>query len=605
MKRFLLYVGRLFKSSPLLWTTWKVVLLVAIAILSLGAAEVLAADEQWPALPLEKGWRGPGGYLSWFKIGACWLLFLLWVATTDWVNRDLQEHKKLPYLKWNPIVFGPFIGAFILVWFIPWFWFDLPLLLAAYAAPLTIYILERNKRMEPHERVMTRAHIRFWISQRMGKVGVKVAAEKADPHEVGPPIKLLARGAPSDAENAGRLVAARQHPGLRAIREILAGGLSYRSTALMLDYTAQGVAVRYMIDGVWVDREPEEREKADPGLESLKLLCGLKPQERQAKQEGPFVAEYQGNRLEGTLACQGTPNGERAVVQFEEKRIRFESLEALGMRQKLQEQFMQLLEAKQGLLLFSALPGAGLRSTTAVALRSTDRLMREFVAIEDLGHPYEPVENVPVQTYKGAAGETPLTLLPRVLRTDPNVIVVRDLVNAETVTHLCREAAPERLVISTTWAKDSAEALLRVLALKVPPADFAKAAIGVVYQRLVRKLCECKEAYQPPPEVLKQLGIPEGRVPAFYRPPEPPPPEEKKREICKKCNGIGYFGRTAIFELLPVGEYVRKVLATSPKLELLRSAGRKDGMRTLQEEGVLLVAKGVTSLPELMRVLKT
>ena len=100
------------------------------------------------------------------------------------------------------------------------------------------------------------------------------------------------------------------------------------------------------------------------------------------------------------------------------------------------------------------------------------------------------------------------------------------------------------------------------------------------------------------------MGIPEGRVPAFYRPPEPPP-EEKKREICRKCNGIGYFGRTAIFELLPVGEYVRKVLSTSPKLDLLRSAGRKDGMRTLQEEGVLLVAKGVTSLPELMRVMKT
>ena len=313
-------------------------LLTAVALLALGAGDLLAADsDQWPGLPLEKGWRGPGGYLSWFKIGTCWLLFLLWVATTDWVNRDLQEHKKLNYLQWNPIVFGPFIGAFILVWFIPWFWFDLLLLLAAYAAPLTVYVLQRNKRMESNQRVLTRDHIRFWLSQRLGKLGVKIAAEKADPHEAGPPVKLLARGAPSNAENAGRLVAARQHPGLRGVREILAGGLTYRAAGLMLDYTAQGAAVRYMIDGVWIDREPEPREKADPALEALKLLCGLKPQERQAKQEGPFVAEFNAVRLEGTLACQGTPNGERAVIQFEEKRVRFENLEALGMRQKLQE----------------------------------------------------------------------------------------------------------------------------------------------------------------------------------------------------------------------------------------------------------------------------
>jgi len=106
----------------------------------------------------------------------------------------------------------------------------------------------------------------------------------------------------------------------------------------------------------------------------------------------------------------------------------------------------------------------------------------------------------------------------------------------------------------------------------------------------------------PPPQVLQQLGIPEGRVQAFYRPFQPNPQEPK--EPCQVCGGIGYFGRTAIFELLVVGDNVRKALATSPKLDVLRQAARKDGMKSLQEEGVLLVARGVTSLPELMRVLK-
>ena len=90
---------------------------------------------------------------------------------------------------------------------------------------------------------------------------------------------------------------------------------------------------------------------------------------------------------------------------------------------------------------------------------------------------------------------------------------------------------------------------------------------------------------------------------AFYRPPQPTP-ENPNPEPCEECGGIGYKGRTALLELVVVGDAVRKVLTSSPKLDLLRQAARKDGMRSLQEEGILLVAKGVTSLPELMRVLK-
>ena len=120
---------------------------------------------------------------------------------------------------------------------------------------------------------------------------------------------------------------------------------------------------------------------------------------------------------------------------------------------------------------------------------------------------------------------------------------------------------------------------------------------------MVRKLCDaCKEAYAPTPQVLQQLGIPEGRVQAFYRPFQPNPQEPK--EPCQACGGIGYLGRTAIFEIMVVGDTLRKTLAANPKPDLLRQAARREGMKSLQEEGILLVARGVTSLPELMRVMK-
>jgi len=573
------------------------------AILLLDAGVLWAADGEWPAVSLGKDFRGPGFYLSWIKILACWLTFLSWVGTTDWVSTDCQT-LKLNYLRWNPILFGSFMAAFVLVWLIPYFWVGFLLLLAAYIGPLATYIVIRNKSVDNNLRVLTPEHLRFWIATRLNGIGIKMAVEKQDPNEVGSPVKLFACGGPDERTDNARQLLARQSPGFRVAREILADGFTGRAAAVMLDFAQQGVAVRLLVDGVWLPREAKEREAADPALESLKLLCGLNPKNRQARQEGTFTAEYESAKFEASFTSQGTPTGERVLIQFEDKKIRFKTLDELGMRTKLQEQLKEQLEAQKGFVLLSAMPANGLRTTTDVVLHSCDRYIREFVTVEEEKTPYQPVENIPVTTYKAAEGQSPADVLIRLFRTEPNVVVVRDLVNAQTVSMLCQEIAEEnRLMISTVRAKDSAEALLRVLALGVQPAEFAKSVSAVLNLRLVRKLCDsCKEAYAPTAQILQQLGIPAGRVQAFYRPPTPNPQEPK--EPCKVCGGVGYLGRTAIFELLVVGPAVRKVLASTPKLDLLRQAARKDGMKNLQEEGVLLVAKGVTSLPELMRVMK-
>ena len=157
-------------------------------------------------------------------------------------------------------------------------------------------------------------------------------------------------------------------------------------------------------------------------------------------------------------------------------------------------------------------------------LHACDRFTREFAALEEETNRYQEVENIPVTTYNAADGQSPSDVLPKFFRTEPNVVVIRDLVDAETVEFLCEQIPDDRLIISTIRAKDCAEALLRVLALGVSPADFAKSITAVVNQRLIRKLCDaCKEAYAPTPQVLQQLGIPEGRVQAFYRPFQPNP----------------------------------------------------------------------------------
>jgi type II secretory ATPase GspE/PulE/Tfp pilus assembly ATPase PilB-like protein len=578
--------------------------LTAGLLWSATAADVWAqsAAATWPAIDLQPGWGGPGFYFSITKMVMAILLFWLWIFTTDWLSRDAQE-LRLDWMRWNPIATGCFVGAFLLMWEVPSFGLGYSLLLMAYAGPLAGYVVYRNRRVPADQRVLTPEHLKHWFAERMSSFGVKVKTEAEDPHTAGPPLILNPHGA-NERDSNIRLISARQCPGFLDARVLLADCMWHRCDAVMLDFVAQGMSVKYMVDGVWHDGDPWEREKADPLLEALKVLCGMNPQDRVKRQEGPFAMEFMQEKFTATLVSQGTPTGERAVMQVEGRKCNFANLEALGMRQKMEEQLREIFSGSKGFVLLSGLPANGLRTTTQLFLKGCDRFMREFYTVEDVQNRYEAMENLQLKTYDSKQGQSPVDVFEELFHAEPHVIVCRDLVNGETVRLLCEEVKSGRMVLGTIRAKDSAEALLRVLALKTPPATFAEALVAVLNQRLVRKLCtQCKEAYAPTPDMLQKLGIPEGRVQAFYRPPSPPA-EGEKHQPCPECNDIGYVGRTAIYELLVADPALRKMLAATPKLDLLRQAARKAGMRSLQEEGILLVARGITSLQELTRVMK-
>jgi type II secretory ATPase GspE/PulE/Tfp pilus assembly ATPase PilB-like protein len=232
----------------------------------------------------------------------------------------------------------------------------------------------------------------------------------------------------------------------------------------------------------------------------------------------------------------------------------------------------------------------------------TDRLLRDFYSIEDKDHREREIENLEVAIYDPSQGQTAASILPALIRKYPNVYVIRDLSDTEAAKLLINEVRDDdRLLITNVHAKDATEALLRMLQLKVPQKDFAAVVTAVLSTRLIRKLCDtCKVGYAPTPDLLKKLGIPAGKIEALYRAPKP----EEIEKPCKECGGMGFLGRTALFELLVVDDKIREILVKQPKLDLLRRAARAAGMRTFQEEGLLLVAKGITSLAELQRVLK-
>ncbi|MEX0675723.1 MAG: ATPase, T2SS/T4P/T4SS family [Pirellulales bacterium] len=580
-----------------------VVLAGAIALWAAGATSAWAqAPDLWPSTG--SFIRGTGFYLSPWKIMGAWLVFLAWVRSSDWISADAQA-LGLRWAIWNPIVFFSFFVAIVLLWIIPIFVIGIFLVLVAYVAPLATYITYRNMQVKSsYDKVLTGKHLRRWFVRKMNSIGIKMEGADVDPRELGPDIQLTAMGGASERDDNVNLLTARQSAGFMPARELVDDALKQRATHVMLDYTPQSVSVRYQVDGVWHDRSALAREVGDPILEVFKGLAALKAADRRARQAGQFALEAAKRKYTCKLNSQGTQTGERAVLQFDTKDVPFHTLDELGMRQKTQEALIGLLRQK-GLFIFSALPAGGLTTTIDQVLSSLDRFTRGFSEVSDGDKPHREIENVHPANYSSLAGETPAMVLPKLIRTYPDVIVLRDVADLETLSILCDQARQDRLVITSARAKEAVEALLRIMMLKIPPAEFAPVVIGVLNVRLVRKLCEkCKEGYPPPGEVLRQLGLPAGRVAALYRPPTVPIDPKHPEVVCDQCNGIGYLGRTAIFELLAVDDGIRQVLTTAPKLENLRAAARKAKQRGLQEEGVLLVARGVTSIQELLRVLK-
>src|SRR5262245_17334837 len=471
--------------------------LIAALTLLTGGGEVMAQDA-WPAyssgLPDANAIaRGPGFYFAPWKLVALLVILWLWIKSADWVGRDtddLGEAIGMPGKIWNPImVFAPLVG-FLLALTIPVFFAGLGAMLLLYAAPFIIYVVQRNGRVTSDKKVFTRDHIQHWIAG----LGRKKPKQRAVKHawQAGPPVDFTAIG-PLQMENQQALIEARQSSAYVPAKYLLADALTQRAERIMLEFTANEVAAKYMIDGAWLTTTPKvsERQQLDRAggdgiLMVLKRICHLKPQERRAKQEGKFKVDFEGTKYDTTLTTQGTQTGERAVVHFTLITKNYKNLEELGMRDKLREQLAGIMgPGEHGLVVFASLPGDGLTATWSASLRGTDRLMRDFISIEEV-HRREPdVENVDVNKYDATKGEKPEEILPKLIMKQPEVICIPEVTSGEALSKLMKWIqAEDRLGLVSIRAKDAADAIVRLLAMKVEPDALSSTLRGVVYIRL-------------------------------------------------------------------------------------------------------------------------
>ena len=254
---------------------------------------------------------------------------------------------------------------------------------------------------------------------------------------------LRRRAAPTSAPTMPGCCWPGSRPGCCTAREILAEGLAGRATAIMLDYTQQGVAVRTMVDGVWIPREPRGREVGDPALESLKLLCGLNPQGPPEPAGGDLRRRVRVGPLHRHLRLAGNARRRAGADPVRGEEDPLQDARRVGHEdQAARATPGAARHCHRASSCFRPCPAAGCAArwtwccTPATASPASSPPWRRRT------NRYQAVENIPVTTYKAADGQSPADVLPKFFRTEPNVVVVRDLVDAETVEHVVRARSP-------------------------------------------------------------------------------------------------------------------------------------------------------------------
>ncbi|GIW91232.1 MAG: hypothetical protein KatS3mg109_1664 [Pirellulaceae bacterium] len=558
-----------------------------------------------------------------------WLIFAwICVRISAWLDRDLYEVGRRFDLssRWH---LGYTLSAsvlFILLATLPAFLsgvvllaVELPLLIVAILVPLIPYVNVRNKRVLEDMKILTPRHIRHSIANMFRRK--KKPLEIKLPYEEGPPVVFHSEG-PDPTANQVRIIAARNMPGYVPAKTLVSDAVDAQADRILIDVSTGGVRVQYDIDGVWQPGPAWEREPAEQILACFKTMGHANAEDRRSRQTAHFSFTYPDpkHKIPVEMVSQGTATGERALLKFDRGMKGLDSLERIGMRSSQQNLVSSYLKGEHGgcMVLVSAPPAGGFTTTFYAVLKSMDRLLRDFVAVEPVQDRIPYVENVEVTTYDPEKGETPDQILPKLILKQPDVYVLPHLVNAETIRLLCNEVIEEgRLVVAGVRAAGALEAVQQVLALGPRREELLQALKLVINVRLIRKLAEtCKQPYAPSPQLLQQLGLPANRVRQLYREwqPNPEAPVDKKKlppgacEVCglvgPSCRGLLYRGRTGIFEILEIGDPLREVMSKSNNIEVWRQAARKLGFRTLREEGILLVAQGITSVTELQRVLQ-
>ncbi len=396
-----------------------------------------------------------------------------------------------------------------------------------------------------------------------------------------------------DEENVDHLRdMASEGPVIRLVNLVITRAIELRASDIHFEPFEEQFRVRYRIDGVLHDVESPPKRLQAAVVSRVKIMAKLNIAERRLPQDGRIMLRVKGKEIDFRVSSIPTIHGESIVLRILDKSSIVLDIEKLGFPEDTMDGFQDLIQRPHGIILVTGPTGSGKTTTLYCALEKINSPEKKIITVEDpVEYQLRGINQIQV---KPSIGLTFANSLRSIVRQDPDVILIGEIRDAETAEIAIHSALTGHLVLTTLHTNDAPSAITRLIDMGTEDYLLSSTVIGILAQRLVRVACPyCRETYSPSPAVLKEMKLNSSDLAGL-----------KISEVkgCEKCSNTGYWGRTGIYEFLKMTDDVQKLILGKKDSNIIKEAARKNGLRTLREDGWLKVKQGITTISEVLRV---
>ncbi|HHV32698.1 MAG: type II secretion system protein GspE [Ruminococcaceae bacterium] len=388
------------------------------------------------------------------------------------------------------------------------------------------------------------------------------------------------------AENA----AGNDQPIIRFVNNMIEQAVVLKASDIHIEPLEKSMQIRFRVDGRLMLYMETSAELLPSVVSRIKFIGGMNIAEKRVPQDGRINYKIGAKEIDMRISVLPCVYGEKVVIRITTA-LGFSLVkEDIGFLPENLEKFNSMLRNNHGIILLSGPTGSGKSTTLYTALKE---IMREDINIVTAENPVEMIlPGITQVEVNPKAGLTFASVLRSILRQDPDVIMIGEIRDTETARIAASAAITGHLVLSTLHTYDAPSSILRLIDMGVEPYMVSAAMLGVIAQRLVRKLCpHCREAYLADDNELELLGLEKGTRQTLYR-----------AKGCNFCSHRGYLGRTAIHEVMPVTPAIKDCISHSKNVDEVRAVARREGMITLSENLRRIVLDGTTSMEEMVEV---
>jgi general secretion pathway protein E len=381
---------------------------------------------------------------------------------------------------------------------------------------------------------------------------------------------------------------------IRAVNHLFSYAFDQRASDIHIEPKRDASWIRMRIDGILYTVYKLPKNVHSAVVSRIKNLSRLNMAEKRRPQDGRVKTDKGGLEVEIRVSTVPIAFGEKVVMRVMDPDILFQDLEMLGFSATDLIRYNKFVNMPHGIVLVCGPTGSGKSTTLYSTLRNLSTPEINITTVEDpIEMVHEEFNQIAVQPVLGI---TFATILRNILRQDPDIIMIGEMRDLETAENAVQAALTGHLVLSTLHTNDAPAAITRLLDLGVPSFLIQTTLMGILAQRLVRKICtHCKESFEMNTNELMSMGLDLG----------PKDPVTLYRgKGCTRCRASGYFGRVGIFEVLPYTETIKKMTTSNAEIEAIRTRAKEEGMVTLRENAIKTLLKGETTYQEVLRVTK-